>query len=117
MGIIEKLFLFFNRAELISTDYYGNNYYLLREKDVFGRNVRYVQYLKISNASNVPPLWNGWLRYTIDTETLKKEISKEQPKFVKFHQPDLTGTNVCYTPLQNLNENLKKSHSYNSWLD
>jgi NADH:ubiquinone oxidoreductase subunit len=117
MGIIEKLSLFFNGAKLISTDYYDNNYYVLSEKDVFGRNVRYVQYSKKRNASNVPPLWNGWLRYTIDTETLQKEIKATQPKFVKFHRPDLTGTNVCYTPLQNLNENIKKSQNYNSWLD
>ena len=113
MRILEKLLLLAKGARLISTDYYGNTYYVLREKDAFGRPTRYVSYRKRKNASNVPPLWSSWLRHSLDDNSLEQEARKVAQPFVSPHQPNLTGSSIAYS------QDDKKTFTkiYHSWMD
>jgi NADH:ubiquinone oxidoreductase subunit len=117
MKILEKMLLFFSKAKLVSEDYYGNSYFLLKQTDSFGRQARYVKYFKKNNASSIPALWSGWLRYSIDTDELQSSIAKVKAPFIKLHQPNLTGTNGCYTPLNTMKERAKNTCIYQSWLN
>jgi NADH:ubiquinone oxidoreductase subunit len=127
MKILEKLFLFFNKAQLVGQDYYGNSYYLLKTKDAFGRQIRYVQFFKprkISHLppikiSSIPPLWAGWLRYSINNINTVNTLNNEKPSFVKPHQPNLTGIEGCYYPTNHIlnKRNSEKSKFYHSWLN
>lgn len=117
MSILERAVLFFNKAEFVSSDYYGNNYYLLKETDKFERKVRYVKFKNKKNASSIPPLWSGWLRYSMSTETLKAELNKGQKSFVKFHHPNLTGSNFAYSPTQSVKEHNEKTAIYHPWIN
>ena len=127
MKILEKIFLFLNKAELVGKDYYQNSYYLLKTKDAFGRKIRYVEFFKqrkISHLppcriSSIPPLWTAWLRYSInDIESVNK-LDNEKPSFTKFHEPNLTGIEGCYYPTNHMlnKRNENKSKIYNSWLN
>ncbi len=114
---IEKCFLAFQKAKLVGEDYYGNSYFLLKTKDCFDRNKRYVKYFDKKNASAIPPLWSAWLRYSLDDVDIIKNYVN--PAFVKYHKPNVTGTEESYLPDNHMLNPNKKSQKklYKSWLE
>ena len=113
--IIEKCFLFFQRAKFVGEDYYGNRYFFLKTQDDFGRNIRYVKFFNKKEASSIPPLWSAWLRYYLDD--ISKIESTKQPFFVKNHMPNITGIKGSYFPTNHvLNLSRKKEEVYHSWI-
>lgn len=107
MSFIDKYFIKFT-SKLIGKDQYGNEYYLGKRKDFFGRLKRYVIYNGIEETSKVPPLWHAWLHYMID----------ETPKIINNHVwqsnhlPNLTGTKHAYDSAAKSEEMLK---TFKSW--
>ena len=119
MKILEKILLFFQGAEKVGEDYYGNSYYLLKTKDAFGRRLRYVKYEKKKNISSIPPLYNAWLRYSLDDFNDIEKLNAKNPNFIKFHQPNLTGIDGCYYPENHALSGRKQKDDviYHSWLE
>jgi NADH:ubiquinone oxidoreductase subunit len=113
--IIEKCFLSLQKAKLAGEDYYGNSYYILKSKDDFGRNIRYVKYFNKKESSAVPPLWSAWLRYYLDD--IEQIKSTNQAFFVKNHAPNITGVKSAYFPTNHpFNPSRKKVEIYHSWI-
>ena len=86
-------------GERVGTDDAGNVYYRTKggAKDkALGYERRWVIFNGQSEASNVPPGWNGWLHRTVDVapsaETYKPR-DWERP-----HQPNRTGTPLAWRP-------------------
>lgn len=113
---IENCFLFFQSAKLVSEDYYGNQYYLLKAKDFFGRNIRYVKYFDRKESSAIPPLWSAWLKYYFDDIDKIKDM--KNPSFVKNHSPNITGVKGAYFPTDRFSGSFKKKEEvYHSWIE
>ncbi|MGF1648821.1 MAG: NADH:ubiquinone oxidoreductase subunit NDUFA12 [Hyphomicrobiaceae bacterium] len=90
-------FTLWRQARFVGTDGYGNAYYE-QTKGVgpHGGPRRWVVYPKLSDGSQVPPEWFGWLHHTVDappTETTIKAHAWQRP-----HQMNLTGTPGAYRP-------------------
>jgi NADH:ubiquinone oxidoreductase subunit len=93
---IGTLFDIGRRGALVGKDEYGNRYYEERRPSLEGRKRRYVVYDGLSEASRVPPNWNGWLRYTIDETPNENPLPRKSWELP--HRPNLTGTVRAYRP-------------------
>ena len=86
-------------GERVGTDDAGNVYYRTKggAKDkALGYERRWVIFNGQSEASAVPPGWNGWLHRTVDVPPCDEKYTPrpwQQP-----HQPNLTGTPGAYRP-------------------
>jgi len=81
----------------VGEDVYGNSYYVHkagRKRD--GRQMRWVVYRGLPEASKVPPDWHAWLHHFTD----KLPDEQQGPSFPwqKEHLPNLTGTRYAYRP-------------------
>ncbi len=83
------------KGKFVGEDQSGNRYFVQRSGvGPLGVPARWVIYPKLSEASQVPPEWHGWLHYTT-AEPIP--ASARQPWQVP-HQPNLTGTPGSYRP-------------------
>jgi len=84
------------KGEPVGTDDFGNRYFQERKVTPDRRRKRWVVYQGVDEASAVPPEWNGWLHYTVDT--VPSESSSPKRDWQKPHIPNLTGTPDAYRP-------------------
>jgi NADH:ubiquinone oxidoreductase subunit len=84
------------RGEAVGTDAQGNLYYQDKRVIAGRRRKRWVMYNGEVEASRVPPEWNGWLHYTIDTPP--PAGGEPRKPWQKDHVRNLTGTELAYRP-------------------
>ncbi len=81
----------------VGRDELGNVYYEQRSGvGPLGKPRRWVIYKNLSEASQVPPEWHGWLHHTVDELPANTEY-KPRP-WEKPHQPNPTGSPEAYRP-------------------
>jgi NADH:ubiquinone oxidoreductase subunit len=86
-------------GELVGRDEFGNSYY--REKGgridpALGFERRWVIYSGVSEASQTPTGWYGWLNHTVDVAPTAENYTPREWQLP--HQPNLTGTPRAYRP-------------------
>jgi NADH:ubiquinone oxidoreductase subunit len=92
-------FYTWRNGERVGQDEFGNVYYRSkggRKDPALGHERRWVIYNGLAEASAVPPGWNGWLHFTVDTPPSDESYAArpwEQP-----HQPNMTGTPLAWRP-------------------
>ena len=86
-------------GERVGEDEFGNVYYRTRgglKDKALGYERRWVIYNGMSEASSVPPGWNGWLHRTVDVAPSEETYAPRD--WQRPHQPNLTGTPGAYRP-------------------
>jgi NADH:ubiquinone oxidoreductase subunit len=84
-------------GERVGEDDFGNTYYVQRRGvGPLGVPRRMVTYANLSEASQVPPEWHGWLHYTVDTPPTKEKY-RAKP-WQKEHRMNMTGTREAHRP-------------------
>lgn len=96
MDVGLRLFTWLN-GKAAGEDPYGNRYFVHkggRLRD--GREMRWVVYNGMAEASKVPPDWHAWLHHSTNTPPNPQAA----PRFAwqKEHMPNLTGTRYAYRP-------------------
>ncbi len=88
------------QGRLVGEDSFGNKYYEQREgrgaEGPLGRPRRWVTYKTLSEASQVPPDWHGWLHYTHDDPPTAEEY-RPRP-WQQAHLMNMTGTAQAWRP-------------------
>lgn len=80
----------------VGEDAFGNRYYVHKKgtkRD--GREMRWVLYKGLPEASKVPPEWHRWIHHLTDTPPGEGE---QRFDWQKDHLPNLTGTRYAYRP-------------------
>ena len=84
-------------GKFVGEDAFGNRYYeQVRGSSPHGGPRRWVTYKNMSEASQVPPEWHGWLHHTVDMPPTESEY-RERP-WQKPHVMNATGTAEAYRP-------------------
>ena len=96
MDVGTHLYTWLNGRQ-VGTDAYGNRYFVHkggRLRD--GRQMRWVLYKGLTEASKVPAEWHGWLHHFVD----ETPSDGDRPRYdwQKEHTPNLTGTRHAYRP-------------------
>jgi len=84
-------FYTWRKGEFVGTDDMGNRYY--RAKSAIPDAIperRWVMYAGYSEASQVPPVWHGWMHHRVDELKMREW---ERP-----HVENKTGTAQAYRP-------------------
>lgn len=105
------------KGKLVGEDEFGNRYYVQRSGvGPLGVPARWVTYKSLSEASQVPPEWHGWLHHTVD-ELPTKERYEPKP-WQKPHRMNMTGTPQAYRPQGSIlgqGPRAKSSSDYRPW--
>jgi len=99
-------------SNLVCEDPFGNQYFEAKKQDYFGKKVREVIYKGTPEPSKIPQIFHAWLHHVID------EMPTSKPRLFawqKDHTPNLTGTNLQYSPCGNSEKRGKISSDYKSW--
>jgi NADH:ubiquinone oxidoreductase subunit len=83
------------KGELVGTDAQENRYFRERNGDR-----RWVMYNGDVEASRVPPEWDAWLHYTVNSPP--SESPPEVKPWEQDHEANLTGTSGAYHPAGSL---------------
>lgn len=84
-------------GRLVGQDELGSRYYLqTRGVGPLGVPRRWVIYRNLSEASQVPPDWHGWLHHTVDTPPTAESYVPRP--WQKPHRMNMTGTPQAYRP-------------------
>ena len=78
------------KGKKIGEDYFGNSYYESKDK-----NSRWCIYSDQSEASNVSPEWNSWLRFISDKSPTGDELTYD---WQKPFNGNITGLDIAYKP-------------------
>ncbi len=107
---IKGLWSRFNN-KCIGHDEYDNKYFESKKTDYLGKKARYVVYKDAADPSTIPPVFHAWLHH------LSNEIPKSARGFTwqKNHMPNLTGTELRYSPCTLGNKRSRISSDYQSW--
>lgn len=110
-------FFTWRKGRQVGQDEFGNTYYVQkRGVGPLGVPARWVVYRDLSEASQVPPDWHGWLHHTVDTIPTDE---KYQPKpWQQRHQMNMTGTAAAYRPAGSIigaGTRAKSSADYKPW--
>ena len=85
------------KGQQVGQDEFGNRYFVQRVGNgPLGVPARWVIFRDMTEASQVPPDWHGWLHHTVD-DLPTDEVYLAQP-WQKPHQRNLTGTAAAYRP-------------------
>lgn len=85
------------KGKLVGEDSLGNRYYVQRKGiGPLGVPARWVIYKSMSEASQVPAEWHGWLHHTVDS--LPADETYVAKPWQKPHQMNMTGTGLAYRP-------------------
>lgn len=105
------------KGKHVGTDEFGNRYYIQRSGvGPMGVPRRWVVYPNLSEASQVPPDWHGWLHYTVDA--LPTEGNYQPRPWQQPHQMNMTGTAAAYRPQGSIigaHNRAKTSGDYKAW--
>ncbi|MEM9029214.1 MAG: NADH:ubiquinone oxidoreductase subunit NDUFA12 [Pseudomonadota bacterium] len=89
-------FTIWRQGKHVGGDQFGNQYYeQVRGESPHGSPRRWVIYDKLSEPSQVPPEWHGWLHHTVVDPPSKSE---EPRPWQKPHLMNMTGTSEAYRP-------------------
>lgn len=105
------------KGKLVGEDEFGNRYYVQRKGNgPLGVPARWVVYPSLSEASQVPPDWHGWLHHTVDEPPT---TANYQPRpWQRPHQMNLTGTASAYRPQGSIigaRSRAKTTSDYKPW--
>lgn len=91
-------FLIWRQGRLVGTDEFGNRYYEQNSPrgGTQSQLRRWVTYKDLSEPSQIPPSWHGWLHYTVDEIPQSKNFHSRP--WEKAHQMNQTGTAMAYRP-------------------
>jgi NADH:ubiquinone oxidoreductase subunit len=95
----------------VGEDEFGNVYY----QDRTGRR-RWVTYRTLSEPTQVPPAWHGWLHHSVDVPPTEEDYDPRP--WQKAHRPNLTGTYEAYRPLGStlsVGEKRPQTRAYEPW--
>lgn len=109
MGMLKEIFCWWDgntwgtrfftwrKGKQVGEDEFGNRYYIQRKGvGPLGVPARWVTYKNLSEASQVPPDWHGWLHHT--TDELPTAGNYQPRPWQKPHQANMTGTPAAYRP-------------------
>ena len=131
MGILKEIFswwggntwgtrfLLWRQGRLVGTDEFGNSYYEQKSRRGGSRTParRWVTYKSLSEPSQIPPSWHGWLHFTTNEIPLSRN-TRPRP-WEKAHHMNLTGSASAYRPygsiLRNRKANAEEKKGYESW--
>ena len=102
------------KGEPVGADAFGNRYYQERRPARGRRHRRWVVYKGRDEASAVPPPWNGWLHYTVDSVPAETQMRDWQ----KPHRANRTGTPDAYRPAGHTlrgGQRAKATGDYEAW--
>ncbi len=105
------------KGKHVGTDPFGNRYYVERSPEKGARTRRWVVYRGLAEPSKVPPMWHGWLHYTLPDPP--KENAVKHYDWEKGHVPNLTGTAGAYLPPGHLKRGGYRDSStsdYEAWI-
>ncbi len=100
-------------GKLVDKDELGNSYYIMRQKDSFGRNKRVIKYKGKPDPTLIPPRFHAWIHYLCD-----KPLSSEKYSWEKPNLGNLTGTTNAYFPPGHIVNGAKRdkaSADYVAW--
>ena len=80
----------------MGTDMFGNRYYKAKPRKGMTRERRWVIYKNKPEASQIPPLWHGWLHH--QTNALPESMTQHKKAWQKPHQENMTGTENAWRP-------------------
>ncbi len=84
-------------GQFVGDDEFGNRYYVQKTGvGPTGKPRRWVTYKTLSEPTQVPPDWYGWLHYTVDTPPTQESYHKRP--WQKPHRMNMTGTAGAYRP-------------------
>ena len=105
------------QGRYIGADDLGNKYYEQRSGvGPLGKPRRWVIYENLSEASQIPPEWHGWMHYTVDTPPTEEEYTPRP--WQTAHQPNMTGTSSAYRPDGSILTSAKRPRAtgdYEAW--
>lgn len=105
------------KGRQIGADEFGNRYYIqARGVGPLGVPARWVIYQNMSEPSQVPPDWHGWLHHTVDD--LPAYENYQAKPWQRPHQMNLTGTGRAYRPKGSIlgeGPRAKASTDYKPW--
>ena len=84
------------RGAVVGTDDAGNVYYRERKPPRVRRERRWVIYAGETDASAVPPEWQGWLNHT--NALAPVDAPRQAHAWQKPHRANPTGTPAAYRP-------------------
>ena len=106
-------------GEEVGRDEFGNVYFHTKGGKIdkaLGFQRRWVIYNGLSEASSIPPGWNGWLHHTVDVPPSRETY---MPKSWQLpHKPNMTGTPDAYRPQGSLAKGGKRpaaTGDYQPW--
>jgi NADH:ubiquinone oxidoreductase subunit len=104
-------------GRLVGEDAFGSRYYIQRNGvGPLGVPRRWVIYRNLSEPSQVPPEWHGWLHYTVDTPPTEESYTARP--WQKPHRMNMTGTVQAYRPQGSIlakGERPKATGDYRPW--
>ncbi|MGI9521496.1 MAG: NADH:ubiquinone oxidoreductase subunit NDUFA12 [Hyphomicrobiaceae bacterium] len=90
-------FTIWKNGQMVGSDDYGNTYYEQRiGVGPLGTPRRWVIYKDLSEASQIPAEWHGWLHHTFRDPPTKE--SYHARSWEKPHQENKTGSAEAYLP-------------------
>jgi NADH:ubiquinone oxidoreductase subunit len=101
-------------GKFIGRDEFGNRYFERKRARKGEKKRRWVMYNGVVEASKVPPVWHGWLHYTLDAPLGEAK----QYSWQKSPVPNLTGTTGRYLPKGNISKGGERAASvadYEPW--
>ena len=109
-------FTIWRQGRLVGDDEFGNRYYeQVRGDSPLDTPRRWVTYAKLSEPSQVPPAWHGWLHHTVKEPP---PAAIEQRPWQRAHRMNMTGTSEAYRPPGSIltpGERPKATGDYDAW--
>jgi len=110
-------FFTWRKGKQVGEDEFGNRYFVQRSGvGPLGVPARWVIYRNLSEASQVPPEWHGWLHYTVDELPTSKPYQARP--WQKPHKMNMTGTPDAYRPQGSIvggNKRAPTTSDYRPW--
>lgn len=110
-------FFTWRKGKLVGEDDFGNRYYVQRRGvGPLGVPARWVTYRSLSEPTQVPPDWHGWLHHTVDELPVAEDYAAKP--WQKAHQMNMTGTPRAYRPQGSILGTAKRAKSttdYRPW--
>ena len=115
---IQILALIARSGKYVGVDDYGNKYYEAKPRKGSKQTRRWVKFKEKTDATNVPPMWHGWIHHQTDMLPTSDEAKEFQQDFIIDHQPNMTGTDKAYFPKGHVVKGSKRDSTmgdYEAW--
>ncbi len=91
-------FTLWRHGRLVGEDEFGNRYYEQTSgpQILVGKPRRWVTYRDMSESSQIPPGWHGWMHHTVDEVPTPGSYTPRP--WQKPHEANPTGTPAAYRP-------------------